>query len=271
MSETIEVNEMMPAGDIGLLPSNVPEGPEMDVVFKEGMRYLTGDGDVDASEENALKSFLRAAALGSIPALVNAGMLYEQKEQYDEALELYEKAAAAGSADGAYNIAMMYLAERGIRKDLGKAQELLLHLYDCGMRGMTCLWLGDFEREGVFGDPNYDKALLYYEDGMRDGCGACFNQAGYMFATGQGVEKDMSRYTMCPECGHRMRRYKNMWGDWDGETYFCDYCSAEYDDFDEDESGERLSVSDAADIWASNGKDEDYTFGYSEEEVEAAL
>ena len=29
MSETKEVNEMMPAGDIGL-PSSVSEGPEMD-------------------------------------------------------------------------------------------------------------------------------------------------------------------------------------------------------------------------------------------------
>ena len=37
---------------------------------------------------------------------------------------------------------------------------------------------------------------------------------------------------------------------------------------DEEES---LSVYDAAEIWASNGKDEDYTFGYSEEELEAAL
>lgn len=34
---------------------------------------------------------------------------------------------------------------------------------------------------------------------------------------------------------------------------------------------ERISVYDAADIWASNGKDEDYTFGYSEEELENAL
>jgi hypothetical protein len=33
----------------------------------------------------------------------------------------------------------------------------------------------------------------------------------------------------------------------------------------------RLSVSDAADIWASNGKDEDCTFGYSEADLEAAL
>jgi hypothetical protein len=33
----------------------------------------------------------------------------------------------------------------------------------------------------------------------------------------------------------------------------------------------KLSVSEAADIWASNGKDEDYTFGYSEAELQAAL
>jgi len=32
-----------------------------------------------------------------------------------------------------------------------------------------------------------------------------------------------------------------------------------------------ISVYDAALIWASNGKDEDYTFGYSEEELENAL
>ena len=39
---------------------------------------------------------------------------------------------------------------------------------------------------------------------------------------------------------------------------------------DEDDS-ERLSVYDAALIWMSNGKDEDYTFGHSEEELEDAL
>lgn len=76
----------------------------------------------------------------------------------------------------------------------------------------------------------------------------------------------MSRFAMCPNCGHRMRRVKDMWGNWDGETYVCDYCDG--DDYDDDE---RPSVYDAALIWESNGKDEDYTFGYSEEELEAAL
>lgn len=77
----------------------------------------------------------------------------------------------------------------------------------------------------------------------------------------------MSRYAMCPNCGHRMNRYKDTWGNWDGETYVCHYCSGEDDDYD----NEYISVHDAALIWASNGKDEDYMFGYSEEELEDAL
>ena len=77
----------------------------------------------------------------------------------------------------------------------------------------------------------------------------------------------MSRYAMCPECGHRMRRFIDSWGVWDGVSYTCDYCSGEEYDGD----GEDLSVEDAALIWASHGKDEDYTFGFSEDELEDAL
>ena len=41
---------------------------------------------------------------------------------------------------------------------------------------------------------------------------------------------------------------------------------------DEDENdGEGLNVYDAALIWVSRGKNEDQTFGYSEEELEDAL
>jgi hypothetical protein len=45
--------------------------------------------------------------------------------------------------------------------------------------------------------------------------------------------------------------------------------SGEDDDADED-STETLSVHDAADIWLSNGMDEDYTFGYTAEELQRA-
>lgn len=45
-----------------------------------------------------------------------------------------------------------------------------------------------------------------------------------------------------------------------------------YDDEDEDDNGEdeSLPVHEAADIWMSNGKDEDYMFGYSASELESA-
>lgn len=78
----------------------------------------------------------------------------------------------------------------------------------------------------------------------------------------------MSRYAMCPDCGHRMRRVYDSWGTWDGSTYQCDYCA---NDGDDEYDGEGLSVYDAAEIWASHGKDEDYTFGFSEDELEDAL
>lgn len=48
------------------------------------------------------------------------------------------------------------------------------------------------------------------------------------------------------------------------EVIFDDSCE------DEDDS-ECLSVWEAAAIWASNGKDEDYMFGYTEGELEDAL
>ncbi|NKR13243.1 hypothetical protein A5N17_10265 [Arthrobacter sp. D2] len=51
---------------------------------------------------------------------------------------------------------------------------------------------------------------------------------------------------------------------------YCLECRYGLDDDDDDDS-EALSVYDAAQIWASHGKDEDYMFGYSSEELEAAL
>ena len=40
---------------------------------------------------------------------------------------------------------------------------------------------------------------------------------------------------------------------------------------DDSSSDDDWDEYDAAFIWMSNGKDEDYTFGYTEEELEAAL
>lgn len=54
----------------------------------------------------------------------------------------------------------------------------------------------------------------------------------------------------------------------DNDAYDSNYGNYEYDD--DDDEGESLNVWDAADIWLSNGMDEDYMFGYSEEELRRA-
>lgn len=70
----------------------------------------------------------------------------------------------------------------------------------------------------------------------------------------------------CPRCGTSLTKryvYSEM---------YCENCRYGLDDEeDTDRSDESLSVYEAADIWASHGKDEEYAFGYSEAELEEAL
>lgn len=70
----------------------------------------------------------------------------------------------------------------------------------------------------------------------------------------------------CPRCGTSLtKRYEFS-------EMYCDSCKYGLDDDEhDDQSDESLSVYEAASIWASNGKDDDYTFGYSEAELDAAL
>ena len=45
----------------------------------------------------------------------------------------------------------------------------------------------------------------------------------------------------------------------------------DYNSYDDYECDESISVYDAADIWLSSGKDEDYQCGYTVEELESVL
>ena len=91
-----------------------------------------------------------------------------------------------------------------------------------------------------------------------DECGTVMNnQPGFNTSSG---------WWICAECGcGNDVTPKNVF---DSEE---DYQAARALKDDDDYSSEALSVWDAADIWQSNGYDEDYTFGYSEEELKKAL
>lgn len=87
----------------------------------------------------------------------------------------------------------------------------------------------------------------------------CNNCYSAMDVTKEG----RNRYRVeCPNCGTYWFVDKNDEMINDGSAWSPN---------DDDDNEENLSVYDAALIWASHGKDEDYMFGYTEEELEDAL
>lgn len=93
------------------------------------------------------------------------------------------------------------------------------------------------------------------------------------------VYEDLGCDWNCDRCGAFMNnqpKFTTISGTW-----ICKDCGFEndvtednivYDDDEFDGIGnESIDVDDAALIWASNGGDEDYAFGYSEEELRDAL
>ena len=93
-------------------------------------------------------------------------------------------------------------------------------------------------------------------------------------ATMQQEDDDV---VVCPSC-HYSAEIEDLEEVWEEKIIAEEGIDNEFEDEDdwseeddEDDDGEGLSVYDAALIWASRGKDEDYTFGYTEEELEEAL
>lgn len=91
-----------------------------------------------------------------------------------------------------------------------------------------------------------------------DSCGAFLNsQPGLTVSSGTWT---------CEECGYENDVTEDNIIDDDNYDY-------DHDDDDNDvyDNDEKLFVDEAVEIWFSYGKDKDYTFGYTEEELEDAL
>ena len=83
----------------------------------------------------------------------------------------------------------------------------------------------------------------------------------------------------CPKCGNTLEltSYRNPDVGFDRE-WECNHCNTVWKDTQfgslecmTEDASEMISVDEAADIWLSNGKDPDYMFGYSAEELEEQL
>ena len=148
----------------------------------------------------AVKNYRLAAALGSVQAQVNLGIMYETgrgglAKDDAKAAELYRKAADQGSAQGQKNLGYLYEQGRGgLPKDDFKAVELYRKAADQGNSGGQ-VNLGYMYRQGRGGLPKDDaKAAELYRKAADQGNAIGQVNLGVLYEQGVGgLPKDEVR------------------------------------------------------------------------------
>lgn len=74
-----------------------------------GKRFKHGRGGVRPNSDKALNSFLKGAARGSTLAMVDAGLLYWEMGNKNDAIALYQKAADLGDPSAKCNLGISFL------------------------------------------------------------------------------------------------------------------------------------------------------------------
>lgn len=154
-----------------------------------GWELQTGD---NPDMEEAVSWYEKAAELGNTTAMVNLGNTCEEKEDWGNAYRWYLEAAYAGDEKGMFNVANMYYWGEHVDQDYGKAYGYFRKLYEMNHPGVS-LYMGLYAENGFLGEPDYEAAVRYYEQGIEEGDGYCPVNLGRMYCTGTGVPADLKR------------------------------------------------------------------------------
>ncbi|KAL5997379.1 hypothetical protein ACLOJK_008309 [Asimina triloba] len=87
------------------------------VLVRWGKKFKHGHGGVSANVEKALDSFLKGAARGCTPAMVDAGLVYWEMGDKEKAIAWYRKAAELGDPAGQCNLGISYLQANPPRQE----------------------------------------------------------------------------------------------------------------------------------------------------------
>ncbi len=156
-----------------------------------GLYYYTGQG-VDADLGEAIRWWESAADQGNTEAMRYLGYLYENGEgvavDTGKAVKYYMEAAELGDAEAQYTLGDCYAKGVGVAID----EELAAEYYSQAASN------GDPEAQMAMGiryyeQGNYDRALIYLQAAATQGDSTAQYTLGYMYANGQGVEKDKNQ------------------------------------------------------------------------------
>lgn len=159
-----------------------------------GMMYERGLG-VKADMEKALSWFERAADLGLVMAMVEAGKLYSNEDLpfYDarKAYVWYLKGAGLGYHEAELHLGDCYYVGLGVEEDAEKAEICFQRAADHGSHE-ACDALGTIYVLGDGAEPDFDKARKYFEMGAFAGDANCCYKLGDCYFYGRGTEVDLN-------------------------------------------------------------------------------
>jgi serine/threonine protein kinase/TPR repeat protein len=135
----------------------------------------------------AMRWFEMAAAKGSAPAMIEAGLLYSNRHQATDdhkALEYFLQAANTGDRIGKYLAGECYYFGKGTAPDVAKAVELLQEA--AALREPRAMdLLGSYYRKLR----QFDQARKYYEDAAAAGYPLSLSNLGVLYMNGEGVQR----------------------------------------------------------------------------------
>jgi serine/threonine protein kinase/TPR repeat protein len=148
---------------------------------------IVGQFSRESDPAEAMKWFELAAAKGSAPAMIEAGLLYSNLHQPGDdrkALEYFLQAANLGDRVGKYLAGECFYYGKGTTTDIAKAVEFLQEaaaLHE--PRAMDLL--GTYYRR----QRQFDQARKFYEDAAAAGYPLSLSNLGVLYMNGEGVQR----------------------------------------------------------------------------------
>ena len=129
------------------------------------------------------------AKIGDLESQFNLGVILEARDRNKEAALWYGKAAERGHAVAQYNLAVLYFNGNGVRRDFGRAAELLTTSAEKGNTDAQFL-LGRiyFTGQGITRD--LEKEAAWYRQAAIQGHTLAQYNLGVLYYLGEGVKQD---------------------------------------------------------------------------------
>ena len=148
---------------------------------------IIGQFSRESNPSEAMKWFEIAAAKGSTPAMIEAGLSYSNRRQPGDdrkALEYFLQAANSGDRVGKYLAGECYYFGKGVQIDVPKAVAFLQEA--AAMREPRAMdLLGTHFRKLR----DFDQARKFYEEAAAEGYPLSLSNLGVLYMNGEGVQR----------------------------------------------------------------------------------